>query len=72
VIKLILISTVLIGIAVLALAVKMFLIKGGQFTKSCSSIDEKGNRVPCTCKNNADKKCENYEKHHGVENEEEM
>jgi len=66
VIKLILISAILIGVAVLAMAVKMFLKKGGQFTKTCSSVDEKGRHVPCTCKDKPDEKCENFEKHHGI------
>ena len=62
--KVIYLSIILVAIAVLALAVKMFFKKGGMFTKSCSSIDAKGNKVPCTCKDSGPEKCENYEKHH--------
>lgn len=66
--QLILLSIVVLGLAVAGLAIKMFFIKGGQFTKTCASIDEKGKQVPCTCKNSPDQKCVNYEKHHGTEN----
>ena len=58
--KIIILSIIIIGIAVLALAVKMFFIKGGMFTKTCSSINEKGEKVPCTCQKSGEDKCENY------------
>ncbi|OQA02170.1 MAG: hypothetical protein BWY70_00101 [Bacteroidetes bacterium ADurb.Bin408] len=66
--RLILLSTIILGLAVAALAVKMFFVKGGQFTKTCASIDEKGKQVPCTCKNTPGEKCVNYDKHHGRDN----
>ncbi|MCF8369403.1 MAG: hypothetical protein K9G76_10205 [Bacteroidales bacterium] len=67
-IKVILLSVLLLGLAVMGIAIKMFLQKGGQFTKSCSSVDTStGKRIGCTCDNQGDEKsCVNYEKHHGV------
>lgn len=66
--KVILLTIVLIGLAVMGIAIKMFLQKGGQFTKTCSTVDTKtGKKIGCTCGNNGDEKsCENYEKHHDV------
>lgn len=62
--QLILLSVILIAFAFLALAVKMFFKKGGQFTKTCASIDEKGQKIPCICKDAGPDKCENYDEHH--------
>lgn len=61
-------SIVLVGLAVAGIAIKMFVQKGGMFTKSCSSVDTStGQRVGCTCANKGDERsCVNYEKHHGV------
>jgi len=63
--QIIIISIILIGLAILGIAVKMFFIKDGQFTKTCGSVDALGNKVPCTCKNTEEEKCENYDAHHG-------
>ncbi len=64
----VLLTIVLVGIAVAGIGIKMFVQKGGQFTKSCSSVDAStGQRIGCTCDNQGDEKsCVNYEKHHGV------
>jgi len=59
--KLILLSTILISIAIAAIAIKMFVKKNGEFKKSCSSIDhETGKPIGCSC-GNADggSTCEN-------------
>ena len=66
--KLLLITIVLVGLAIAGIAIKMFLQKGGMFTKSCSSIDTTtGKRIGCTCGAEGDEtQCVNYEKHHGV------
>ena len=49
-VKIILISVVLLGIAISGIAIKMFLKKGGEFKKQCSSVDsETGERIGCTC-----------------------
>ncbi len=48
--KVILLSVVLVSIAIAAIAIKMFIKKGGEFKKSCSSVDPAtGNRIGCTC-----------------------
>jgi hypothetical protein len=58
--KLLLVAIVLIGIAFAGIAVKMFFIKGGQFRKSCSSIDpQTGKAMDCSCGGNADSSCNN-------------
>ncbi len=51
------------GIAFALIGIKMFIQKGGMFTKTCSSSleDGKGKKLSCSC--NGD--CENYELHHG-------
>lgn len=68
--KLLLITIVLVGVAIAAIAIKMFVQKGGQFTKSCSSVDlETGEKIGCVCGDGDPKSCVNYEKHHGVLNE---
>jgi hypothetical protein len=58
--KLILLSIVLIAIAFAGFAVKMFLIKGGEFKKQCSSVDPlTGKRIGCTCGNEGESTCNN-------------
>ncbi|MCB0804875.1 MAG: hypothetical protein KDC05_03700 [Bacteroidales bacterium] len=65
--QILLITIILIGVAFAGIAIKMFLQKGGQFTKSCSSVDTgTGQKVGCVCDGGDEKKCVNYEKHHGV------
>lgn len=67
--KLFLLVLILVGIAIAGIAVKMFFIKGAQFSKSCSSVetDSHGHRTACTCSaaGGGETTCENYEKHHG-------
>ena len=59
--KILIISVVLIGLAIAGIAVKMFLKKGGEFKKQCSSVDPvTGNRFGCTCgKADGGESCEN-------------
>jgi len=63
-----LITVVLVGLAFAFIGIKMFLQKGGMFTKTCSTIDTStGEKIGCTCGNKGDEEsCVNYEKHHGV------
>lgn len=69
--KLIIISVVLIGLAIAGIAIKMFLKKGGEFQKSCGSVDPgTGERVACTCGKPAGEKCDNSYKHLSTENQE--
>lgn len=59
-IKLILVATVLLGLAFAGIAVRLFLLKDGQFRKSCSSVDPKtGQKLGCTCGGDPDTACEN-------------
>ncbi|MBN2173495.1 MAG: hypothetical protein JW731_05150 [Bacteroidales bacterium] len=63
----ILISILMVGLAIAGIAIKMFVQKGGQFTKTCSTIEfSNGEKVGCVCGDGDPKKCVNYEKHHGV------
>jgi len=59
--KILIISVVLIGLAIAGIAIKMFLKKGGEFKKQCSSVDpETGERFGCTCgKADGGEACEN-------------
>ncbi len=48
--KILLITIVLLALAISGIAIKMFLKKGGEFKKQCSSVDpETGERFGCTC-----------------------
>ena len=65
--QVILASVILLGLAIAGIAIKMFLQKGGQFTKSCSSVDTgSGEKIGCVCGDGDPKSCVNYEKHHGA------
>lgn len=57
----------LLAFAWAAIAIKMFVIKGGMFTKQCSSVDTgTGVKIGCTCGDKSpEERCENYEAHHG-------
>jgi len=64
--KLIIITTILLALAVGGIAIKMFLQKNGQFTKSCSSnTDKDGKPIDCICAGHeVEQECPNYAKHH--------
>jgi hypothetical protein len=48
--KILILSVILVGLAIAGIAIKMFLKKGGEFKKQCSSIDPgTGERFGCTC-----------------------
>ncbi len=65
--KLFFLAFILLAFAFAAIAIKMFLIKGGMFVKTCSTVDTGTNkRIGCTCGAKAPgERCENYEAHHG-------
>lgn len=65
--QVLIISIVLIGLAVAGIAVKMFFKKGGEFQKSCGSVDPaSGKRIACTCGKPEEERCENKHSHsHG-------
>ncbi len=56
-----LLAILLLAIAIGGIAIKMFLIPGGSFTKTCgSAIDPKtGKPLPCTCSSGGDEICDN-------------
>jgi hypothetical protein len=61
-VKLIIISIVLLGLAVAGIAVKMLLTKDGEFKKSCSSVDPNtGERLGCSCGGEKQGSCRNNE-----------
>lgn len=50
ILKLLLITIVIVAISIAFIAIKMFFIKGGEFKKSCSSVDPNtGERLGCSC-----------------------
>jgi hypothetical protein len=58
--QLILLSIVLVAIALAGLAIKMFVLKGGEFKKQCGSVDPKtGQQLACSCGSEEKAKCEN-------------
>ncbi|MFP4469088.1 MAG: hypothetical protein ACLFPE_00290 [Bacteroidales bacterium] len=62
--KLIIISVILVGLAIAGIAIKMFLKKDGEFQKSCGSVDpDTGQRVACTCGKSAVETCESKHDH---------
>lgn len=69
--KLIIISTILIGLAIAGLAIKMFLKEGGEFQKSCGSVDPStGQRIGCSCGKSSDDSCDNKHQRKEVDYEE--
>ena len=59
--KILIVTIVLLALAISGIAIKMFLKKGGEFKKQCSSVDpETGDRFGCTCgKAKGGETCEN-------------
>lgn len=58
--KLIIVATVLLGLAVAGIAIRLFVLKDGQFRKSCSSIDPAtGQKMDCSCGGNPESACNN-------------
>ena len=48
--KILIITVIFIGIAFAAIAIKMFVKKGGEFKKQCSTVDPAtGKKIGCTC-----------------------
>ncbi len=66
-IKLFLLSLGIVGFSIAIIAIKMFFIKGGTFTKQCSSVDVGPlKNIGCSCgEKSPEERCENYEDHHG-------
>ena len=48
--KILIITVILLALAISGIAIKMFLKKGGEFKKQCSSVDpDTGERIGCSC-----------------------
>lgn len=67
ILKLILITVVLMAIAFALIGIKMFFVKDGVFTKTCSSdlVDQGGKKMDCMCEKDPEYVCDNYDLHHG-------
>lgn len=62
-----LITVAMIGFAFAIIGIKMFIQKGGMFTKTCSTVDNTtGQKIGCICDENDKSTCVNYELHHGA------
>ncbi len=58
--KLLLLTIILVGIAMAGIAIKMFVKKGGEFKKQCSSVDPTtGQRLGCSCETGGHGSCRN-------------
>lgn len=58
--KILVAAIVLVGLAWVAIAIKMFVQKNGKFTKSCGSVDAvSGKPVGCSCDMNRSETCKN-------------
>ncbi|MBE0662195.1 MAG: membrane or secreted protein [Bacteroidales bacterium] len=57
--KVMLMAVLLVGLAWIGIAIKMFLQKNGRFTKSCGSVDPvSGKPIACSCEFNKPETCE--------------
>ncbi len=57
-IKVLILTLALISIAFMAIGIKMFLKKDGEFTKTCGTVNpETGERTDCVC--SSKKECKN-------------
>ncbi len=67
--QVILLAIVLLALAIGGIAIKMFLIPGGTFTKTCgSSFDPKtGKTNPCACASGKPDDCHNSEEENSSE-----
>ncbi len=69
--KVLLITIVILALAIGGIAIKMFVKKGGEFQKSCGSVDpDTGKRTSCSCGKSGDEQCRNKHSLQDVEFEE--
>lgn len=69
--KVFLISIVFVGLSFIGIVIKMLLKKGGEFQKSCGSVDPTtGKRIACTCGKMDDERCNNKKRYEDIEFEE--
>ncbi|MBK7029027.1 MAG: hypothetical protein IPH45_07380 [Bacteroidales bacterium] len=58
--KLIIVAVILVGLSIAGIAIRLFLVKDGDFRKSCSSVDPgTGQKLGCTCEGSNESICEN-------------
>jgi hypothetical protein len=66
--KILLPAILILAIAILGMAVRILLVKGGKFRKSCSSVDTgSGETRSCECNSSTPEvhsQCKNYNQHH--------
>ncbi|HAH59391.1 MAG: hypothetical protein KUL83_12600 [Lentimicrobium sp.] len=60
ILKVILLAVLIVGLSIAGIAIKMFAQKGGEFKKSCGSVDpHTGQRIGCSCGKAEDSTCNN-------------
>ncbi|MFN3555679.1 MAG: hypothetical protein ACK4VN_06930 [Bacteroidales bacterium] len=64
-----LLAAVLLALAIGGIAIKMFVLPGGTFTKSCGSTfdPQTGKPVPCACASGKPEECKNSEEERTTE-----
>lgn len=63
ILKVVLLAVLIVGLSIAGIAVKMFFIKGGEFKKSCGSVDpHTGQRIGCSCGKAEGTSCDNDKK----------
>ncbi len=69
--KLLILTIILVGLAIALIAIKMFVKRNGEFKKSCSSINPyTGEKYGCTCGKSKEETCKNMQKLEDLEFEE--
>ncbi|MDY0101542.1 MAG: hypothetical protein RBS07_01300 [Lentimicrobium sp.] len=60
ILKVIILTVLIVGLSIAGIAVKMFFKKGGEFKKSCGSVDpHTGQRIGCSCGKAEGASCDN-------------
>lgn len=60
ILKVVLLAVLIVGLSIAGIAVKMFFKKGGEFKKSCGSVDpHTGQRIGCSCGKVEGASCDN-------------
>ncbi|GAB1402839.1 MAG: hypothetical protein PHX54_01400 [Lentimicrobiaceae bacterium] len=60
ILKVVLLAVLIVGLSIAGIAIKMFAQKGGEFKKSCGSVDpHTGQRLGCSCGKAEGTACDN-------------
>lgn len=66
--KLLIPAIIILGLAFLGMAIRILLVKGGKFSKSCSSAEASGDKnIRCACDTPEEEdheNCKYYKEHH--------